>query len=75
MPAARSFTDLLFWQRARQWSKDIFRGGVRTLGKTVSWSSRTWEIYERITGQPRPSQFDEPEPDFPVQPRDDAPPV
>jgi four helix bundle protein len=24
MPAARSFTDLLFWQRARQWSKDIF---------------------------------------------------
>src|SRR6476646_8476798 len=24
MSAARSFTDLLFWQRARQWSKDIF---------------------------------------------------
>ena len=24
MPAVRSFTDLLFWQRARQWSKRIF---------------------------------------------------
>lgn len=24
MPAARSFTDLQFWQRARQWSKSIF---------------------------------------------------
>ena len=25
MAAARSFTDLQFWQRARQWSKDIFQ--------------------------------------------------
>jgi four helix bundle protein len=25
MSAARSFTDLLFWQRARQWSKRIFQ--------------------------------------------------
>lgn len=24
MPGVRSFTDLLFWQRARQWSKRIF---------------------------------------------------
>jgi len=24
MPAARSFTELLFWQRARAWSKEIF---------------------------------------------------
>jgi four helix bundle protein len=24
MPAARSFNELLFWQRARQWSKEIF---------------------------------------------------
>jgi four helix bundle protein len=24
MPAARTFTELLFWQRARQWSKRIF---------------------------------------------------
>jgi four helix bundle protein len=172
MPAARSFTDLLFWQRARQWSKEIFhhteklpfardqrlviqindssestfanvaegfgrgtqeefitflgysigsldetqshlcaaydrlyidkdtfarlwsegieirkmtvafirsmilpRGGVRTLGKPQSWSSRVWEIYERVTGQPRPSQFDEPEPDIPALQRNDAPPL
>ncbi len=154
MPAARSFTDLQFWQHARQWSKDIFhltqqqpfakderlvrqindssesvmsnmaegfgrgtqeefitflgyaigsldeteshlcaaydrqyldkeifanlwsegiairkltvgfirsmilpRGGVRTLGKPISWSNRTWEIYERVTGKPRPEMF------------------
>ncbi|MGD0900394.1 MAG: four helix bundle protein [Thermoguttaceae bacterium] len=25
MTAARTFTELLFWQRARQWSKDIFQ--------------------------------------------------
>ena len=25
MPAARSFTELQFWQRARKWSADIFR--------------------------------------------------
>jgi four helix bundle protein len=25
MPAARSFTDLLFWQRARAWSREIFQ--------------------------------------------------
>ena len=25
MPAARSFTDLLIWQRAREWSKRIFQ--------------------------------------------------
>jgi four helix bundle protein len=24
MPAARTFTELLFWQRARAWSRDIF---------------------------------------------------
>jgi four helix bundle protein len=155
MTAARTFTDLLFWQRARQWSKDIYhlteqppfarderlirqindssestmanmaegfgrgtqeefitflgysigsldetlshlcaaydrsyiekaafarlwregieirkltvafiramilpRGGVRTLGKPQSWSSRTWEIYERVTGRPRPKCFE-----------------
>src|SRR6188474_101330 len=28
------------------------RGGVRTLGRTQSWSSKVWEIYERVTGQP-----------------------
>lgn len=29
MSAARSFTDLLFWQRARQWSKRIFQSTRR----------------------------------------------
>jgi four helix bundle protein len=163
MPAARSFTDLQFWQRARGWSKDIWRltqhppfardqrlvvqindssesvmanmaegfgrgtqeefitflgysigsldetqshlcaaydrayldkatfgrlweegieirkltvafirsmimprGGVRTLGKPKSWSERTWEIYERVTGQPRPAMFNPPEPETPI---------
>jgi four helix bundle protein len=172
MPAARSFTELQCWQRARQWSKEIFvltekpqfardqrlviqindssestfaniaegfgrgtqeefitflgyalgsldetqshlcaaydrahidketfarlwsegieirkmtvafirsmilpRGGVRTLGKPRTWSSRVWEIYERVTGMPRPSQFEEPPPEEPVSSRNDAPPV
>jgi four helix bundle protein len=172
MPAARSFTDLQFWQRAREWSKQIFhltqqpafahdqrlvvqindssestmanmaegfgrgtqeefitflgyaigsldetqshlcaaydrghvdkdmfaqlwsegiairkltvafirsmilpRGGVRTLSKPPHWSSRVWEIYERVTGQPRPSQFEPPPPEVPVPPRNDEPPV
>ena len=172
MPAARSFTDLHFWQRARQWSKDIFqrtqqppfsrdqrltvqindssesvmanmaegfgrgtqeefitflgytlgsldetqshlcaaydrayldkdqfaklwsegveirkltvafiramimpRGGVRTLGRPPTWSSRVWEIYERVTGQPRPERFQDPQPDVPVPPRNDRPPA
>ena len=50
------------------------RGGVRTLGKTPSWSSRVWEIYERVTGQPRPATFNEPAPEDPLPPRNDAPP-
>ena len=29
MPAARRFTDLLFWQRGRQWSKRIFQATRR----------------------------------------------
>jgi four helix bundle protein len=33
------------------------RGGVRTLGKRSDWSERTWEIYERLTGKPRPVMF------------------
>jgi len=157
MPAARSFTELQFWQRARQWSKQIFlrtqeqlfardqrlciqindstesvmanmaegfgrgtqeefitflgyaigsldetrshlcaahdrgylnkteyadlfregiairklkvafirsmimpRGGVRTAARAPSWSSRVWEIYERVTGQPRQDTFTTP---------------
>jgi four helix bundle protein len=172
MPAARSFTELLFWQRAREWSKRIFhhtqkppfarderlvrqindssesamsniaegfgrgtqeefiiflgyaigsldetqshlcaaydrefinketfaqlwgegieirkltiafirsmilpRGGVRTLGKPPSWSSQTWEIYERVTGQPRPEMFQQTPPENTVPPRNDAPPA
>ncbi len=51
------------------------RGGVRTLGKPVSWSSRVWEIFERTTGQPRPDKFQEPPPENPRLPRDDQPPV
>jgi four helix bundle protein len=169
--AARSFTELLFWQRARQWSKEIFqrakkapfahdqrlvvqindssesvmsnmaegfgrgtqgefvmflgyalgsldetqshlcaaydreylnktdfaalfaegtairkltvgfirsmimpRGGVKTLGKRPSWSNQVWEIYERITGQPRPALFEETR-ESPKPPRNDKPPV
>jgi len=172
MPAARSFTELQFWQRARQWSKDIWlltqqplfarderlvrqindssesamsnmaegygrgtqeefitflgyaigsldetqshlcaaydrsyldkdqfarlwsegiairkltvafirsmilpRGGERTLGKPKSWSNQVWEIYERVTGQPRPSQFEPPPPEDPIPARHDQPPV
>ncbi|MEX0612409.1 MAG: four helix bundle protein [Pirellulales bacterium] len=172
MPGARSFTDLQFWQRAREWSKQIFnltqqppfardqrlvvqindssesamanmaegfgrgtqeefitflgyaigsldetqshlcaaydrasltkdqfsqlyregtairkltvafiramilpRGGVRTLGKSPTWSSQTWEIYERVTGQPRPAMFEPPPPEIPVPPRNDEPPL
>jgi four helix bundle protein len=172
MAAARSFTDLQFWQRARQWSKDIFhlaqrspfardqrlvvqindssesvmanmaegfgrgtqeefitflgyaigsldetqshlcaaydrqhidketfgrlwqegveirkltvsfirsmilpRGGVRTQGRPPTWSSRVWEIYERVTGQPRPAMFEPPSPEMQVAPRNDRPPV
>ncbi|HEY2881264.1 MAG TPA: four helix bundle protein [Pirellulales bacterium] len=171
MPGARSFTDLRFWQRARQWSKKIFnltqkppfvrderlvrqindssesvmvnmaegfgrgtqeefitflgyaigsldetqshlcaaydrsyfdkemfgrlwrdgieirkltvafiramilpRGGVRTLGKPVSWSNKVWEIYERVTGQPRPEMYQQLESAAALPPRNDAPP-
>lgn len=51
------------------------RGGVRTLGKPPSWSNRVWEIYERVTGQPRPEAFNAPPPDEPSPPRNDAPPL
>jgi four helix bundle protein len=51
------------------------RGGVRTLGKPPSWSNQVWEIYEHVTGKPRPAAFaasdDEPE----LPPRDDEPPL
>jgi four helix bundle protein len=172
MPAARSFTDLQFWQRTRAWSKEIFqitkepsfardqrlvvqindssesamsnmaegfgrgtqeefitflgyaigsldgtqshlcaaydrsyldkeqfgrcwqegieirrltvvfirsmilpRGGVRTIGRPPTWSSRVWGIYERVTGQPRPTTFNEPVSEVPTPLRNDQPPV
>ncbi|HEY2908599.1 MAG TPA: four helix bundle protein [Gemmataceae bacterium] len=50
------------------------RGGVRTLGKRPNWSDRTWEIYERVTGKPRPAIFDAArQPSKPA--RNDQPPV
>lgn len=33
------------------------RGGVRTLGPKPRWSGQVWEIYERLTGKPRPERF------------------
>ena len=171
MPAARSFTELQFWQRARRWSKAIFnetksasfardvrlvaqindssesvtaniaegfgrgtqaqfvvflgyalgsldetqshlcaaydreyltkekfatlfrertairkltvafirsmilpRGGVRSLVKSPGWPSQVWEIYERVTGKPRPDGFAAERLET-MRPRDDEPPV
>lgn len=33
------------------------RGGVRNLGLRPKWSGEVWEIYERLTGKPRPERF------------------
>jgi len=33
------------------------RGGVRSLGTKPNWPGRVWEIYERLTGKPRPDRF------------------
>jgi four helix bundle protein len=160
MSAARSFTELLFWQRARQWSKRIFRftqrepfqsdrrlvaqindssesvtantaegfgrgtqgefvqflgysigsldetrshlcaaydreyitkaefgelfqeateirkmtvgfissmvkpgSGAKHLRKVPSWTEQVWDMYERITGKPRPPLFQQPKPE------------
>jgi four helix bundle protein len=50
------------------------RGGVRTLGRPQCWSSRTWEIYERVTGKSRPEKFEEVAPEKDTRPyRDGAP--
>jgi four helix bundle protein len=51
------------------------RGGVRTLGKSPTWSSKTWEIYERVTGKPRPEMFNTPQTENPRPSRNDAPPI
>jgi four helix bundle protein len=31
--------------------------GVKHAGKRSDWSDQVWEIYERVTGQPRPERF------------------
>lgn len=49
------------------------RGGVRYQGRTPSWSSKVWEIYERVTGKPRPEQFATPIENSRA-PRNDQPP-
>jgi four helix bundle protein len=33
------------------------RGGARNLGPKPNWPGRVWEIYERLTGKPRPERF------------------
>jgi four helix bundle protein len=35
------------------------RSGVKHLRRQPSWTNQVWEIYERITGQPRPELFRE----------------
>lgn len=49
------------------------RGGVRTAARTPSWSSRVWEIYERVTGQPAPEMFRQPSENHRL--RRDEPPI
>jgi four helix bundle protein len=34
------------------------RGGVKTISRPVNWSNQSWEIYERVTGKPRPAMFE-----------------
>jgi hypothetical protein len=53
------------------------RGGVRTQAKPPTWSSKTWEIYERVTGQPRPAMFAELQPELENRPmpHNDKPPT
>ena len=28
--------------------------GVKNIRKDVKWSERVWQVYERVTGKPRP---------------------
>ena len=50
------------------------RGGVRTRAKSPSWSNQVWEIYERVTGKPRPPLFQVPTDNQPP-PRNEQPPL
>jgi four helix bundle protein len=51
------------------------RGGVRTAAKRPSWTSQVWEMYERVTGKPRPDIFREPLDEDAPSPRNDEPPT
>jgi len=50
------------------------RGGVRTLGKPPTWSNQVWEIYERVTGKPRPAMWESTSKESQLVPRNDEPP-
>lgn len=52
----------------------LFRGGVKTRGSRPNWSDQNWEMYECVTGMPRPAMFRQNgDAERPV--RNDAPPV
>jgi hypothetical protein len=37
--------------------------GAKHLRKVPSWTEQVWEMYERITGKPRPALFQQPKPE------------
>ena len=37
--------------------------GVKHIRKVPNWTEQVWEIYERVTGKPRPEMFRKPAPD------------
>jgi len=49
------------------------RGGVRSLGARPKWSGEVWEIYERLTGKPRPERFQEKSDDAGLSNSDEPP--
>jgi four helix bundle protein len=51
------------------------RGGVRTRGKPPCWSNQVWEVYERITGKPRPEKWQPQDGEAVLPPRNDQPPA